>query len=333
MEVIAMRTVKLLAVAVAGLASIPLMAQQVNATAQQGASGSAAGMHVNQSADANTNANVRHSHAEANSAAEGSIDAKSRHGSANANTWGSAAGSAAMRPVTGELMGKLDSKSARVGEPVILRTTQKMKTADGFEIPRGSRLIGRVTEVQAHTKGHEQSSLGIAFDRAELKNGESFAIHSLIESVGPNPAELEAASMESEGAFAGPAGGGMAGGVSSMGGGGVGVGRAGGATSAVGHMGSIGSDMTSTAGGAMNAGGQTLNATGNLAGSAAAHVGRGIAGSAGTVGSLGEHATAFPGVMLEGTAAGDESGKFTAAKKNIHFDSGTQMVLGVVASR
>jgi hypothetical protein len=37
--------------------------------------------------------------------------------------------------------------------------------------------------------------------------------------------------------------------------------------------------------------------------------------------------------MLNGEAAGSASGMLSAANKNIHLDSGTQMVLGVAAAR
>ena len=339
-----MKTARLLvaAAAMASLASLPLMAQSVNASAQQSASGSAAGAQVNQSAGAGANAGMDRGHAHADGGAGSSLAAQGRHGSANANANGWAAGNAQMRPVAGELQGKLDSKSARVGEPVVLRTTQKTKTADGFVIPKGTRLLGHVTQVQAHARGRQQSTMGIVFDRAELKNGQSFAIHSLIESVGPSAAQIEAASMASEDAMAGPAGGGMAAGGGMMGGGGAGIGRVGGglvgggagavggATSAIGG---VGSGIASNTGGALNAGDGAIDATGNLAGNAAANVGRGVNGSAGAVGSLGTHATAIPGVMLSSDAAGSASGMFTAARQNIHFDSGTQMVLGVAAAK
>lgn len=76
-----------------------------------------------------------------------------------------------------------------------------------------------------------------------------------------------------------------------------------------------------------------MMATGNVAGNAAAGVGRGVNGSAGAVASMGTHATAIPGVMLDSEAAGGASGTFTAARRNVHFESGTQMVVGVVAAR
>ena len=335
-----MKTAKLLAVAaaVAGLASFPLMAQQVNASAQQSASVSSAGRQANQSADAGANAGANHGQANANGGATGSLAAEGRQGSANAS--GQAAWQAQMRPVTGELEGKLDSKTAKVGEPVVLRTTHKLKTADGFVIPKGSRLIGHVTEVQAHAKGHEQSSIAIDFGRAELGNGQSFAIHSVIDSVGPSAAELEADSMANEDAFSGPAGGAMASGGRAMGGG-VAVGRAGGGLlggagvvgGATSTGGGLDSSVASSAGGALNAGDNAIGAPGSVAEDAAANVGRGISGSTGVAGSLGAHATSIPGVMLDSNATGDASGTFTAARRDVHFNSGTQMVVDMAAAR
>ena len=303
--------------ALAGLPSLPLMAQQVNASGQQSASASAAGTHVNQSADAGANASASRGPAGARGAGASSLSAQSRHGSANADANGWAAGDAQMRRVTGELQGKLDSKTAKVGEPVVLKTRDKIKTADGVVIPRGSRLIGHVTEVQAHARGHQQSRMGMVFDRAELKNGQSFAIHSVIGFVGP----AGGGAISGGGAAVGGAGGGLLGG---------GAGVVGGASSAVGG---VGSGVASNAAGAFNAGGNAVGATGNLAGNAAANVGRGVSGSAGGAGALGAHATAIPGVMLSSGAAAGASGMFTAARRNIHFDSGTQMVLGVAAAK
>ena len=338
-----MKTVRLLALAaaVAGLASLPVVAQEVNTSAQQNTSASAAGMSVNQSADGGADADVNRGQANANGESTGSFAVQGQDDSANADADGRAAGHAQLRPVTGELQGKLNSKTAKVGEPVVLKTTEKIKTADGFVIPRGSRLIGHVTEVRARAKGHEESSMGIAFDHAELKNGQSFAIHSVIESVGPSAAQLEADSMASQDTFAGPAGGGMVAGGGAMGGGaavgqagggllGGGAGVVGGASSAAGGA---GSNVASNAGGALNAGDNAIGATGDLAGNAAANVGRGVNGSAGATGALGAHATSIPGVMLDSNAAGGASGTFSAMRRNVQLESGTEMVVGLAAAK
>jgi hypothetical protein len=41
--------------------------------------------------------------------------------------------------VSGELKNKLDAKTARVGETVVLKIDQKVTTVDGTVIPKGSR--------------------------------------------------------------------------------------------------------------------------------------------------------------------------------------------------
>ncbi len=339
-----MRTARWLpmAAALAALASLPLAAQEASASASQSVSASAAGTHVNQSSNSAAQANVNHEHVNASEAAADSSRAQSRYSDAGASGDNAAAARANMRPVSGELERKLDSKTARVGEPVVLKTTKKMRTAGGIVIPSGSRLVGHVTEVQPHTRRHQPSSLGIAFDRVELKNGQSFAIRSVIASVSPSPASLEAASFENENAFAGPAGGGMAAGGGAMGGGSAAIGRAsggligggagmvGGATS---NLGRVGSGLASTAGGTMNAGDNGINAAGDLAGGASGDLHRGLGGSAGAVGSLGAHATEIPGVMLDSSVAGSASGMLLAARQNVQLESGTRMVLDLAAAK
>jgi len=88
-----------------------------------------------------------------------------------------------MSSVTGELEGKLDSRTARVGDRVVLKTTEKVLTADGTVIPRGTRLVGHITQVQPRDSAHAVSQIGIAFDRAEMKNEKSIAIYTLIRGV------------------------------------------------------------------------------------------------------------------------------------------------------
>src|SRR5579859_3072240 len=224
-----MKTAKWLAVAIIALASLPLMrSQQVNTQAQGDASASAAGKQANQSTSAGAGANARPGHAGAAGSADSSTAAGG--GLARGSASGSGEGSAEMRPVTGELEGKLDSKTAKAGDPVVLKTNQKMQTADGTVIPKGSRLVGHVTEVQAHEKGHAESQMGLAFDRAELKGGQSLPIHSMIQSIQPSASALAAGSAAGDEAFDTP----IAGGGGAARGGGVAGGRAGGGGGLVG---------------------------------------------------------------------------------------------------
>jgi hypothetical protein len=90
-----------------------------------------------------------------------------------------------MTPVVCELQGKLDSTLAKVGDRVVLKTSEKVLTADGTLIPSGARLIGHVTEVNTYDPDRGPGLVAIAFDHAELKNGQSIAIYTLIRGATP----------------------------------------------------------------------------------------------------------------------------------------------------
>lgn len=82
---------------------------------------------------------------------------------------------------------------------------------------------------------------------------------------------------------------------------------------------------------------QTRNETVGVAGSAAANAvpnmyGAGTGASYGsTAGNplLAAHPTAVPGLMVAGDTSGLASGMLSAYRRNVHLDSGTQMVLAV----
>jgi hypothetical protein len=88
-----------------------------------------------------------------------------------------------MSPVSGELVSKLDSKTANVGDNIVVQTKQAVKTSDGTEIPKGSKLVGKVMNVQ-HSTGGDNSQLAVAFDHVELEGGQSLPVHSQIQSIG-----------------------------------------------------------------------------------------------------------------------------------------------------
>ena len=92
-----------------------------------------------------------------------------------------------LRPVTGELEKKIDTKNAKAGDPVIVKTTERATTADGIVIPKGSRIVGHVTEVEAHSKTNPNARLTIQFDQAEIKGGQTLPIRTVLENVAPPP--------------------------------------------------------------------------------------------------------------------------------------------------
>lgn len=68
-----------------------------------------------------------------------------------------------------QLESTLDARHAKVGDRVILKTTQAVKQNGEVVIPKGAQLIGRVTDVQQQTKSNGESHLALAFDK--LRSG------------------------------------------------------------------------------------------------------------------------------------------------------------------
>jgi len=66
-----------------------------------------------------------------------------------------------------QLENSLDARRAKVGETVVLKTTQALKQNGEVIVPKGAKLIGRVTEVQQRTKANGESRIGVAFDRLQ----------------------------------------------------------------------------------------------------------------------------------------------------------------------
>ena len=239
-----------------------------------------------------------------------------------------------MISVSGELEGKLDSKTAKVGDRVVLKTTEKVQTSDGTVIPRGSRLVGRVTQVQAQDDEHAIAQMGILFDRAELKGGQSVAIYTLIRGARPGASAMAPSSQMNSGGLGAP-------------------------NSNMGSMSGEGQPMGGSrggSGGVFGASGRTMDGVGNAtedpfdratANPAQAGVDENTTATVQTAGhgdvnpSSGvhaqaaaravPHATGIPGVMLAGSSSA--SGMFSASKRNFQFASGTEMQLGIVADR
>lgn len=238
-----------------------------------------------------------------------------------------------MSAVTGELQGKLNSATAKVGDRVVLKTTEKVVTADGTVIPRGTRLVGHITQVQARDATHSYAQLAIAFDHAELKSGQSIAIFTLLRGVNPSPGVTTINPMNSDGPMNGmgdsTGGGTMAGGGGTTGSGRGG--RGGGQQSGI-----VGSAVERTSATTTPVGDRTgANTDPNPQGAVE------LAGHGDVNENVGAHQaaaaraiprpTAIPGVMLAGNSSA--SGVFLASMKDIHFESGTQMQLGIVADR
>lgn len=66
-----------------------------------------------------------------------------------------------------QLENSLDARHAKVGDRVVLKTTEALKQNGETVVPKGARLLGHVTEVQQRTKENGESRIGVAFDRLQ----------------------------------------------------------------------------------------------------------------------------------------------------------------------
>ncbi len=216
-----------------------------------------------------------------------------------------------MRPVTGELQDKLDTKTAKSGDSVVVKTTEAATTATGVEIPKGSKIMGHIIDVAPVGQGGENSRVTLQFDQAEIKDGQTLTIRSVIQSVGP------------AGTTAGPdAAGGPSAATSSSG-----------STATGGGAGMTGSHPSGTS---------NPSATPNQSNPQAGAADSGQAGTPpapGTVvatkGNIAVRTTSIPGVLLIGSVSGapfsNAAGALLGARQEVHLDNGTVMVVAIAA--
>lgn len=293
---------------------LPAMAQQAGASAGADAS-------------VNSSGNMQHGSAQQQSNVSAGANVQASNSNASASGNGSSATSVAMTPIPAQLLTRLDSKKAKAGDVVEAKTTKTVKTAQGVVIPKGSKLLGTVTEAQAQTKGQEKSMLAVRFDRVQMHNGQQIMVHSVIDNV-YKPARLNTDGNMGGGGMmgagpVGPVGGGMAGARGGLGGGGLVGGAVGGVGNTVGRAGSGINSMAESTGSRV---GETATGVTN-------HVGGTVSGAAQDGTSLTAHAASYPGIMLSGAASSNTTSTLTATGRNIHLDTGTQLLMSVAAAR
>lgn len=69
--------------------------------------------------------------------------------------------------ISGQLQNMLDVRKAKVGDQVVLRTTNSIKEGGQTLVNKGARLVGRVTAVESKTRANGQSRIGVLFDRLD----------------------------------------------------------------------------------------------------------------------------------------------------------------------
>src|SRR5207245_4118671 len=209
----------------------------------------------------------------------------------------------------------IDAKKNKEGDKVFAHTTQAVKQDGQVIIPKGSKLIGHVTQAKARAKGESESALGIVFDKAVLKSGEEIGLNVAIQAMAAAQSGVAAGSDLDT--MAG-AGGSMAGSGSAAGRGALG-GVASTAGGAVGGMTNTAANVGGAAGGVVNS---AANVDGHSPGAA------GGLNASGTLMSNSRGVFGLNGLNLDFAASNSTEGSvITSTGKNVHLDSGTQFLL------
>jgi hypothetical protein len=84
-----------------------------------------------------------------------------------------------------ELIRGLDARKSKPGDAVIARCRQDLKINGEVRIPKNTKLIGHVVEVQRKGQGKTESTLGILFDRAIMRDGSEVPLIASIQALAP----------------------------------------------------------------------------------------------------------------------------------------------------
>jgi hypothetical protein len=209
----------------------------------------------------------------------------------------------------------LDAKKCKPGDVVEARAAQDVKQDGKVVLKKGTPLMGHVTEAQARANGQSESRLGVVFDHAVMKDGRQIPLNASIQALASQQSSAMAGAgsddvMASAGAMGTASGGARAGG-----------GVLSGAASTVG----------ATAGGVVNTAGSVPGSTaGNLGAMARSTGAVGGLTSSGRLASNSSGVFGLEGLSIASAASGAaQSSAIVSATKNVHLDSGTQMLLSV----
>jgi hypothetical protein len=126
--------------------------------------------------------------------------------------------------IDAQLQNSVDVNKAKIGDEVVLKITKSIKQNGEVVIPKGTALIGRITDVQRRTKENATSKLGMVFDRIQGRelsapfSASIVSISNIATQVGMADSlmtDTSASSETSGGVSRGGSGGGLLGGVGS----------------------------------------------------------------------------------------------------------------------
>jgi hypothetical protein len=209
--------------------------------------------------------------------------------------------------VQAELTKPVDARKNKTGDEVVAKTTQDVKSNGQTVLPKGSKIVGRITEVQARDKAQQESHMAIAFEHAILKNGTQVPMVLTLQAIGSSQANAAAAMDDSEMAGSTLAGEDVSGMATASGSG---------ATRGV-------------LGGVASTSGRVVNTTGSAAGGTLHAAHSPSSGVAGGLNSTSHGVVGLRGLNLSSATTGtaNAGSMISSSTSNVHLDSGTRMIL------
>ena len=203
--------------------------------------------------------------------------------------------------INATLKSSIDTKKVKTGDPVVAETSEAVKSSDGRTIlPKGTKLMGHVTQASSRAKGDNESVLAIQFEKAVPKHGEEMPLNNLmIQAMAPPATGAPGYSPEPSG-------------------------PSGGTTSS-------NPSMSGSSGGARTGSSTTGSNPSNPYPGTAGQAGQTEAGGGEQNGPLPPNARGIYGMqglnLGRANAGNAESSVIVSSEKNVHLDSGTRLLL------
>jgi hypothetical protein len=85
--------------------------------------------------------------------------------------------------VQAELTKGIDVKKVKAGDVVNAKTTSAVTLADGTELPKGTKLMGKVTDARAKSSSDKTSHVAFSLEQAETKDGHEIPLQVMVTSL------------------------------------------------------------------------------------------------------------------------------------------------------
>ena len=86
--------------------------------------------------------------------------------------------------ISAELSKSVDAKKLKVGDNIEAKTVLGMLSNGKIVLPRETKILGHVVSVKPHSKQSPDSAVAIVFDRVMMKDGREFSLKTSVQAIG-----------------------------------------------------------------------------------------------------------------------------------------------------